>query len=54
MSALHPQGEAYLAREQAFGVPFSKIYGPAYPGGETLPREMTMTDFLTTLEAMIQ
>ena len=47
MSAPHSQGEAYLAREQAFGMPFNKIYGPAYPGGVTLPREMTMTDSLT-------
>ncbi|MGI2258996.1 thioredoxin family protein [Shewanella sp. GXUN23E] len=55
MSAPHPQAEAYLARERAFGVPFNRIYGPAMPAGVTLPRELTLSGFLTALEnAMIQ
>ncbi|MCG9722645.1 thioredoxin family protein [Shewanella sp. Isolate7] len=41
--------EAYLARYQAYGVPFNIVYSQAHPTGLVLPRVLSIDDLLTSL-----
>ncbi|MCG9739614.1 thioredoxin family protein [Shewanella insulae] len=41
--------EAYLARYQAYGVPFNIVYSQAHPNGLVLPRVLSIEDLLTAL-----
>lgn len=51
MSEPHPVAEAYLTQQQAFGVPYNKIYSPAHPEGLDLPRELNYELFMAALSA---
>ncbi|MFV7785104.1 thioredoxin family protein [Shewanella marisflavi] len=41
--------EAYLAKYQAYGVPFNIVYSQAHPNGLVLPRVLSIDDLLSAL-----
>ena len=49
MSEPHPIADQYLRHQGALGIPFTKIYTPAYPGGIEMPRELNMRTFMSAL-----